>query len=218
MNILSFVIITSLVIVALISFGLPAYYESTKDVEVKAIMTSSSSRNTILFSLVLPLCIGLSFAYMAAETAACGGWINPGLALGMIAGIVFSIVLIKLIPKLMQCKSKVVIGSSLLISFLLALSTIFLTIGLNSWDELDFYHHPIYRPIDIQWVNSIIGFIGRIFPMEDYPVIELENKVYSPEYSFVQTFSTVSEIAYTVVMVTSLYGVIKDNIKRTKNQ
>jgi len=218
MNILSFVIITSLVIIALISFGLPAYFEASKDVEVKAIITSSSSRNTILFSLVLPLCIGLSFGYMAAETAACGGWINPGLALGMIAGIIFSIVLIKLIPKLIQCRSKIVIGSSLLISFLLALSTIFLTIGLNSWDELDFYHHPIYRPIDIQWVNSVIGFIGRIFPMEDYPVIELENKVYSPEYSFVQTFSTVSEIAYTAVMVASLYGVIKDNIKRTKNQ
>ena len=218
MNTLSFVIITSLVFIALINFGLPVYYKATKDAEVKDFIESSSSRNTILLSLVLPLFIGLSFAYMAAKTAACSGWVNAGLVLGMIAGILFSIMLIRLIPKLIQYKSKIVIGGALAISFLLALSSIFLMVGLNSWDSLDGYHHPIYKAVDMQWVNSVIAFIGNIFPMEDYPVIHSESRIYSPEHSFLQTFTLVSEIAYTVVGITSLYGLVKDSIKRAKNQ
>jgi hypothetical protein len=218
MNTLSFVIITSLVFVALINFGLPVYYKATKDAEVKDFIEPSSLRNTILLSLVLLLFIGLSFAYMSAETAACSGWVNPGLALGMIAGILFSIILIKLIPKLIQYKSKIVIGGTLVISFLLALSSIFLMVGLNSWDSLDEYNHPIYKAVDMQWVNSVIAFIGNIFPMEDYPVIHMESRVYSPEHSFLQTFTLVSEMAYTVVGLTSLYATVKESIKRTKDQ
>lgn len=136
MNTLSFVIITSLVFIALINFGLPVYYKATKDAEVKDFIESSSSRNTIFLSLILPLFIGLS----------------------------------------------------------------------------------IYKAVDVQWVNSVIAFIGNIFPMEDYPVIHSESRIYSPEHSFLQTFTLVSEIAYTVVGITSLYALVKDSIKRAKNQ
>lgn len=218
MDIFSFVIITSLVFIALINFGLPVYFNAVKDAEVKEFIASSSSRNTILSSIVLPLCIGLSFAYMAAETAACGGWINPGMSLGLFAGILFCIMLIRVIPSLIKCKSKIVIGAALLVSFMIALSSIFLTVGLNSWDNVDHYHHPIYKAVDMQWVNMIIAFLGRTFPMEEYPIIHIDTRVYSPEHSFLQTFTLISEIAYTVVGITSLYAVVKDSIKRAKNQ
>jgi hypothetical protein len=218
MDIFSFVIITSLVFIALINFGLPVYFNAIKDAEVEEFIASSSSRNTILSSIVLPLCIGLSFAYMAAEIAACGGWINSRMILGFFAGILFCIMLIRVIPSLIKCRSKVVISAALLVSFLIALSSIFLMVGLNSWDSIDHYHHPIYKAVDMQWVNMIITFLGKTFPMEDYPIIHIETRVYSPEHSFLQTFTLVSEMTYTVVIITSLYAIVKDSVKKTENQ
>jgi len=54
--------------------------------------------------------------------------------------------------------------------------------------------------------------------MEDYPIIHIETRVYSPEHSFLQTFTLVSEMTYTVVIITSLYAIVKDSVKKTENQ
>ena len=208
--------IGSIAILAIVGLGNPVYSIAKR--KSKDGMSKLSSLRTIVLSLTIPLFAGLSFACMAAKVAACSGWVNPGFIWGLIAGIVCFLLLIYLIPNLYQCESKLVIGVSSLIICLLSVSSIFISTGLNSWDSVDYYHHPIYVPIDTEWVNTVIAFVGRMFPMEDYPVISIETTIYSPESSFLWAFILLTEIAYGVVAITSIIAVRKSISKSSKKR
>ena len=218
MAILIYVIVISLVIVALIQFGLPAYYRANQKLEGVKTLDSSSSLRTIILALILPLSIGFSFAFMAAKIAACGGWLNPGFIIGLVAGIVLSIILIQLIPRVFKAESKVIVGGALVVSLMIALSSFLYSPALDNFNSVDAYHHPIYEPVGTEVVNSVISFLGNAFPMEDYPVIHTDNTIYSPESSFINTFANITNLCYLIVSFISLYAIVTGPYKRDKER
>ena len=207
------VMFLSLIVVFLIHFRIPECFGVGWSDSKKAI--SYSRTRTILLAIFLPILIGFSIAYTPAKIAACSGWVNPWFGLGLFCGVNLCCILATRINLITKEKSYLVIGFSISISFILCLLLLALTPGLSSFEELDFHHHPIFIPVNSSWVNSVIDFLSKSFPMEDFPVIRLEKKIYSPEYSFINAFVDVSCFVYLIVIVVSLYGIIRDKMLQT---
>lgn len=218
MNVLIYVIIVSIVIIALIQFGLPVLFRAKKKLEETKTISKVSSIWTITLSLTLPILIGLAFGFMSASVAACLGWLNYGFGFGLFSGIALCIALLYQLPTLYKIRSSKALLGAMGVSLLIAISSFFFYPALSNFNEVDSFHHPIYLAVDNGFVNSVISYLGDIFPMQDYPISSTDTEIYSPERSFLESFTTASNFSYAVVGIVSVVAIFggKAEEKRRK--
>ena len=137
MNVLIYVIIVSIVIIALIQFGLPVLFRAKKKLEETKTISKVSSIWTITLSLTLPILIGLAFGFMSASFAACLGWLNYGFGFGLFSGIALCIALLYQLPTLYKIRSSKALLGAMSVSLLIAISSLFFYPALSNYDGVD---------------------------------------------------------------------------------
>jgi hypothetical protein len=104
------------------------------------------------------------------------------------------------------------------VSLLIAISSFFFYPALSNFNEVDSFHHPIYLAVDNGFVNSVISYLGDVFPMQDYPISSTDTEVYSPEHSFLESFTTASNFSYAVVGIVSVVAIFGGKAEEKKKK
>ena len=104
------------------------------------------------------------------------------------------------------------------VSLLIAISSFFFYPALSNYNAVDSFHHPIYLAVDNGFANSVISYLGDVFPMQDYPISSTDTEIYSPEHSFLETFTTASNFSYAVVGILSIFAVFGGKTKENKRK
>ncbi|MBQ9554556.1 hypothetical protein IJU97_06575 [bacterium] len=198
-------IIISILLVAFASIGFPLLLSENRKQQDNANNLKPMTIGEISLVFLLPFFAALTVAYMMARTAACSGWMNSSIPLGIFLLIGLMLIFIKLIPKLIRCKNDYIpfiAGIVLIITY----GSIFIFgPALYSFDDVDQFHHPIFIPTDKEWVNTIILTLGKWFPMDhSYQTITFERRLYYPELSFIENFTTVLGGSMALVFTLSL--------------
>ena len=159
----------------------------------------------------------LIWACVAARTAACSGWFNPSVPIGLILSIVIVYIIFKSFSKILWNYKIVTLVISLCFAVLLTAFSSFISPALHNFTEVDEYHHPVFVPVNNEWINALIVQLGKIFPMSDnYPVIHLERRIYSPESSFIFTFTMVFQALCSIVgIIMAIFLCVEYEMKKT---
>ncbi len=158
----------------------------------------------------------LIWACVAARTVACSGWLNPSVPIGSILSIVIVYIIFKSFLKILWNYKIATLVISLCIVVLLTVFSSFISPALHNFVEVDEYHHPVFVPVNNEWINALIVQLGKMFPMSDnYPVIHLERRIYSPESSFIFTFTMVFQVLCSIVgIIMAIFLCVEYDMKR----
>ena len=159
----------------------------------------------------------LIWACVAARTAACSGWLNPSVSIGLILSVFILYLIYKSFSKILWNYKIVTLVISLCFAVLLTAFSSFISPALHNFVEVDEYHHPVFVPVNNEWINALIVQLGKMFPMSDnYPVIHLERRIYSPESSFIFTFTMVFQALCSIVgIIMAIFLCVEHEMKKT---
>ena len=97
----------------------------------------------------------LIWACVAARTAACSGWLNPSVSIGLILSVFILYLIYKSFSKILWNYKIVTLVISLCFAVLLTAFSSFISPALHNFTEVDEYHHPVFVPVNNEWINAL---------------------------------------------------------------